>query len=117
MIHRPLWLRVLAYAICIIVSIFFLYPYWWMLLGAFRPAEAVLTEPLRLWPETFDFSVPFEEIARVGGVSIWRYLINSFWITGASTVLSVADHRARRLCADPPARPLGLQGAALGVPD
>ncbi|RYH07350.1 carbohydrate ABC transporter permease [Tropicimonas sp. IMCC6043] len=88
MIHRPLWLRVIAYAIAILVSLFYLYPYWWMLLGAFRPAEAVLTDPLRLWPERLDFSV-FRDIATVGGVSIWRYLANSVWITGASTILSV----------------------------
>lgn len=86
--HNPLPLRILAYVIAILVSIFYLYPYWWMLLGAFRPAEAVLTEPLRLWPETLDFSA-FRDIASVGGVSIWRYVLNSFLITGASTAISV----------------------------
>ena len=25
-----------AYSVCALVSLFFLYPYWWMLLGAFR---------------------------------------------------------------------------------
>ncbi len=38
--YNPLWLRILAYAVAILVSIFYLYPYWWMLLGAFRPAES-----------------------------------------------------------------------------
>jgi ABC-type glycerol-3-phosphate transport system permease component len=89
MTRNPLALRLLAYAVALLVSLFYLYPYWWMLLGAFRPAEAVLTEPLKLWPESLDFSA-FREIASVGGVSIWRYAANSFLITGASTLLSVA---------------------------
>ena len=89
MINRSPPLTFAAYAIAIVTSLFFLYPYWWMLLGAFRPAEAVLTNPLRLWPETFDFSA-FREIAEVGGVSIWRYLINSLVITSLSTIAGVA---------------------------
>lgn len=85
---EPLPLRMLAYALAIIASVFFLYPYWWMILGAFRPAEAVLTAPLRLWPEALDFSA-FRDIAQIGGVSIWRYLANSVFITAASTALGV----------------------------
>jgi ABC-type glycerol-3-phosphate transport system permease component len=85
----PLALRLLAYGGAIVVSLFFLYPYWWMLLGAFRPAEAVLTNPLRLWPEALDFSA-FESVARVGGKPIWMYMLNSVLITGASTALGVA---------------------------
>jgi ABC-type glycerol-3-phosphate transport system permease component len=81
-------MRALAYAIAILVSLFYLYPYWWMLLSALRPAEAVLTQPLRLWPESFDFSA-FREIASVGGVSIWRFLANSLFITTLSTLLGV----------------------------
>ena len=86
---NPPALRLAAYAIAIACSIFFLYPYWWMLLGAFRPAEAVLTDPLRLWPETLDFSV-FSQIASIGGVPLWRYVVNSLVITGLSTVAGVA---------------------------
>jgi ABC-type glycerol-3-phosphate transport system permease component len=86
---QPFGLRLLAYSVAILVSIFFLYPYWWMLLGAFRPAEAVLTSPLRLWPESLDFSA-FESIARISGVPIWQYIMNSLFITAASTVIGVA---------------------------
>ncbi len=86
---QPLGLRVLAYLVAILCSIFFLYPYWWMLISAFRPTEAVLTNPLALWPESFDFSA-FKEIASVGGIPIWRYIANSLIITTASTLASVA---------------------------
>lgn len=87
--REPLVLRLLAYGIAVLVSVFFLYPYWWMLLGAFRPAQAVLSDPLRLWPETLDFSA-FASIARVGGKPIWQYMLNSVFITAASTAIGVA---------------------------
>ncbi len=80
--------RSLAYCIALVVSLLFLYPYWWMLLGAFRSAEAVMTTPLRLWPESIDFDA-FFSVARVGGVPLWRYAMNSIIITGASTILAV----------------------------
>ena len=81
--------RILAYAAAAAISVLFLYPYWWMILGAFRSAEAVMTAPLRPWPESFDWSV-FQSIARVGGAPLWRYAANSVFITTASTVLAVA---------------------------
>jgi ABC-type glycerol-3-phosphate transport system permease component len=84
---RPL-ARIAAYAVAVTISIAFLYPYWWMVLGAFRSTEAVMTAPLRPWPEAIDLSV-FQSIARVGGAPLWRYAANSVLITTASTVLAV----------------------------
>lgn len=90
MTRRPaLATRAIAYAVATLVTIFFLYPYWWMLLGAFRTTEAVLTAPLRPWPESLDFGA-FASIASVGGVPLWRYVINSLFVTLASTVVGVA---------------------------
>jgi ABC-type glycerol-3-phosphate transport system permease component len=76
------------YAFASVLSLLFLYPYWWMCLGMFRNARQVTGDPLRLWPEQFDFSI-FAELQRIGGVSFWQYVANSFTITGASTVLGV----------------------------
>jgi ABC-type glycerol-3-phosphate transport system permease component len=84
--HRGL--QALAYAIATVVSLLFLYPYWWMLVSAFRPTRAIMTNPLRLWPERFDLSI-FTEIGRVGGVDLWVYVWNSLLITSLSTLLSV----------------------------
>jgi len=81
-------LRALAYAIAAIVSLLFLYPYWWMLIGAFRSTRAMMGDPLRLLPESFDLSI-FGQIARIGGVELWVYVANSFAITTASTLLGV----------------------------
>jgi ABC-type glycerol-3-phosphate transport system permease component len=80
--------RLAAYAAASLIALLFLYPYWWMVLGAFRSTEAVMTAPLRLWPESLDLSV-FGTIARVGGAPLWRYAANSMLITTASTVLAV----------------------------
>ncbi len=80
--------RLCAYAAASLIALLFLYPYWWMVLGAFRTTEAVMTAPLRLWPESLDLSV-FGTIARVGGAPLWRYAANSVLITTASTVLAV----------------------------
>lgn len=84
---RPI-LQAIAYAAATIVSLAFLYPYWWMLIGAFRSAREMMSDPLRLLPERFDFSI-FAAISRIGGVELWVYVANSAAITAASTVLGV----------------------------
>ncbi|OYU49391.1 MAG: hypothetical protein CFE31_08610 [Rhizobiales bacterium PAR1] len=81
-------LQIAAYALAGTISLAFLYPYWWMLVSAFRATKAIMAAPIRLWPETLDFSI-FAEIAQIGGVPLWRYIANSFAITGLSTVLGV----------------------------
>jgi len=80
--------QVAAYAVAITTSLLFLYPYWWMLVSAFRPTREILSAPLRLLPETLDFSI-FAEIGRIGGVDLSTYVINSVVITTLSTVVGV----------------------------
>src|SRR5262249_24439624 len=65
----------LAYALAGLIALLFLYPYWWMLVGAFRATRDVLADPLRLLPESFNFSI-LSQISRVGGVELWVYLVN-----------------------------------------
>lgn len=81
--------RLLAYAVALAVSLVCLYPYWWMLVSAFRTTEAILSTPLRPWPEKLSLDV-IREIATVGGTPLWRYVVNSVLITSASTVVGVA---------------------------
>jgi ABC-type glycerol-3-phosphate transport system permease component len=80
--------RVLAYALAIFVSLLFLYPYWWMLVSAFRSTQAILSSPLRPWPESFSLDV-LREIATVGGTPLARFVGNSLLITTASTVVGI----------------------------
>jgi ABC-type glycerol-3-phosphate transport system permease component len=81
-------LQVVAYAVAILTSLLFLYPYWWMLVSAFRPTRAIMSAPLRPWPETLNFQI-FSEIGRIGGVNLSTYAVNSLAITTLSTVLGV----------------------------
>jgi ABC-type glycerol-3-phosphate transport system permease component len=80
--------QVAAYAVAITTSLLFLYPYWWMLVSAFRSTREILSAPLRLLPETLDFSI-FTEIGRIGGVDLSTYVINSIVITTLSTAVGV----------------------------
>ncbi len=86
-VNRPA--QIIAYAAAILVSLLFLYPYWWMLVSAFRPTRAIMSAPLRLWPENLNFSI-FTEIGRIGGVALSTYAFNSLVITTLSTLLGVA---------------------------
>lgn len=81
--------RLLAYAAALAVSAVCLYPYWWMLVSAFRSTEAILSTPLRPWPEKLSLDV-VREIATVGGTPLWRFVVNSLLITSASTVVGIA---------------------------
>lgn len=85
--HSPLAYAA-AYGAAGVVSLLFLYPYWWMLVSAFRSTREMLSAPLRLLPERFDLSI-LSEISSIGGVELWRYAFNSVAITCASTLLGV----------------------------
>lgn len=80
--------RLAAYAVAVPVSLAFLYPYWWMLVSAFRPTRAIMSDPLRPWPESFSLAI-FGEIGRIGGVELSTYALNSVVITTLSTLLGV----------------------------
>jgi ABC-type glycerol-3-phosphate transport system permease component len=82
------FLKTLAYATAILVSLVCLYPFFWMVVSAFRTSKAILASPLRPWPENFSFDV-FSDLAQIGGTSLWVYASNSVLITTASTMLSV----------------------------
>jgi ABC-type glycerol-3-phosphate transport system permease component len=79
-------LRVLAYAAAGLVSLMCLYPYWWMLVSAFRSTEAILSAPLRPWPEAPSLQV-LSEVASIGGTPLWRYVLNSVVITSLATAI------------------------------
>lgn len=80
--------QVAAYATATLVALAFLYPYWWMLVSAFRSTRAIMSDPLRFLPESLDLSI-LSEIADIGGVPLWRYGANSLAITSLSTLLGV----------------------------
>lgn len=84
----PAWLKVLAYSVAVLISLICLYPYYWMLVSAFRSSQAILSSPLRPWPEKISLDV-LREIAVLGGTPLWRYALNSIVITTASTIVGI----------------------------
>lgn len=84
---RILW-GILAWITALSVSAVFVYPFYWMAISSFRTQEAVLTEPLALWPEAWRLDA-YRSLAEVGGVPLWRYALNSVAITGAATLIGV----------------------------
>jgi ABC-type glycerol-3-phosphate transport system permease component len=70
------------------VSLVFVYPLFWMLVGSFRTTEEILTAPLRLLPEAFRLDA-YRDILSIGGVGLLHYAWNSALITGASTAVAV----------------------------
>lgn len=86
---RRSMLPILAYAAACAVSLLCLYPYWWMLVSAFRSTEAILSAPLRPWPEAISLQV-LSELASIGGTPLWRYVLNSVVITSLATAIGTA---------------------------
>jgi ABC-type glycerol-3-phosphate transport system permease component len=80
--------RIAAYGCASLISLLFLYPYLWMVLGAFRSTAEILSAPLRLWPEHPNLDA-FRGLDDIGGVSFARALANSIGITAASSILAV----------------------------
>jgi ABC-type glycerol-3-phosphate transport system permease component len=76
----------LAYAIAIPIAAVFLFPYAWMLAGAFRRTRDVLSDPLRIWPEQFNLDV-LADIARIGGAPLTGFIVNSLLYTILATLL------------------------------
>ena len=76
----------LAYGIAIPIAAVFLFPYAWMLAGAFRRTRDVLSDPLRLWPEQFNFDV-LADIARIGGAPLGGFIVNSLLYTALATFI------------------------------
>jgi ABC-type glycerol-3-phosphate transport system permease component len=79
-------ISLLAYAVAIPVAGIFLFPYAWMLAGAFRRTRDVMTDPLRLWPEQFNLDV-LADIARIGGAPLSGFIVNSLVYTTLATLL------------------------------
>lgn len=79
-------LSLLAYAVAIPIAAVFLFPYAWMLAGAFRRTRDVLSDPLRLWPEQFNLDV-LADIARIGGAPLSGFIVNSLLYTALATFI------------------------------
>jgi ABC-type glycerol-3-phosphate transport system permease component len=80
--------RITVYATASLVSLVFVYPFLWMLISGFRTQSAILSDPLRLWPEHFDLTA-FRSIGQIGGDPLVHFVVNSVVITLAATAIGV----------------------------
>ena len=81
-------IQTILYFIAITISAGMIFPFIWMVSSSFKPTKEILSSTLRLIPENFTVKA-YQQIANVGGITIWRCLGNSFFIVGASVILSV----------------------------
>jgi len=72
----------------IAVALAFVSPFWWMIVASFRSQAAILADPLRLLPESFDLT-GYAALARIGGMRLMDFVANSAVITGSATLLGV----------------------------
>jgi multiple sugar transport system permease protein len=79
----------IVYSLASAVALVFVYPFYWMLMASFRTQAALLSAPLRPWPESLDFS-GFESLGAIGGIPFGKLVSNSLVITILATVLGVA---------------------------
>jgi multiple sugar transport system permease protein len=86
---KRVFTRLALYAVAIAVSIFFVYPFYWMMVSAFRTQSDILASPLRLVPERLDLTA-FHSIATIGGDPLSGFILNSVVITFAATAIGVS---------------------------
>ena len=88
-------MRFLFYAVCIILSLFFLTPLVWTILTSIKPAAEVLQSPPTIWPSRIAFE-NYANLSRVGS-GIVRYTSNSviasiYTITGTIMLSTLAGY-------------------------
>lgn len=81
-------IKTAAYLAATLVSLFFVYPFYWMVVSSFRTQEAVLSNPLALWPEEWQLTA-YTKILRLGGLPLSSYIMNSLTITIGATLVGV----------------------------
>lgn len=72
----------------IAVLLVFAFPFYWMLITAFKTYGESIVVPPTLWPKEFTFE-SFKTISQLG-IGLWRYALNSVIITLTIIVLQIA---------------------------
>jgi multiple sugar transport system permease protein len=81
------WNSVLSYVALAIASVVVLFPVFWMLTTALRPASEVFNSPPNWFPTRIDFS---GFVTAWSGTDLPQYLTNSLIVVSASTLIAVA---------------------------
>lgn len=81
-------LKAILYIIAICISLMMIFPFIWMISSSFKPTKEILGRTLNLIPQDFTTKA-YQEIADLGGLTLWRCIGNSFFIVGMSVLLTV----------------------------
>jgi ABC-type glycerol-3-phosphate transport system permease component len=76
------------YAIALAISLFFVYPFYWMAVSSFRTQAENLSAPLRPWPEHASL-LAYRALANLGGLPLAHYVVNSVVMTLCAAALAV----------------------------
>jgi ABC-type glycerol-3-phosphate transport system permease component len=76
------------YAVALAISLFFIYPFYWMIVSSFRTQAENLSSPLQLWPEQPSL-VAYRALQTLGGLPLMHYVANSIAMTLAASALVV----------------------------
>ncbi len=69
------------------VLLLFAFPFYWMLITAFKTYGESIVTPPTLWPRNFTFE-SFQTISQLG-IGLWRYALNSVVITASVVTLQI----------------------------
>ena len=70
------------------IMLLFAFPFYWMLITAFKTYNESIIVPPTLWPQKFTFE-SFSTVSQLGA-GMWRYALNSVIITASIIVLQLA---------------------------
>lgn len=76
--HKKIAKKTISVAVKLLIALFFLFPFYWMLITSVKPYLETLQWPPTLWPEQFTWS-GYEEV--ISSMDIGRYLSNTIIVT------------------------------------
>ena len=81
--------KIIIRILLIVVAIIMVFPFLWMVSGAFKPSDEVMEYPPKIIPSEIRYE-NFTELFKE--VSFGRYMINSFIVAGSVTIFSLLFH-------------------------
>jgi alpha-1,4-digalacturonate transport system permease protein len=77
---------VVAYAIMAIITVFMLFPFYWIFITAVKPVDEIFAFPPKLWPSCFQWG-NFLQVIKVANFGV--YFKNSSIVTSCATAITV----------------------------
>lgn len=71
------------YAIALLISLFFIIPFFWMIISSFKEPSKIFSRPINWWVDSFDFSNYTKFFTKYDG---WRYIWNTVKLAAINIV-------------------------------